>query len=322
MKLLRYIVIRLAWTVPALWGATLLIFSLIRFIPGDPARAILLSMFDPGTNLNDLERDVEVLQKQLGLDRPFWAQYLAWLQEIAIGNLGVSFRSKTPIVDELLLRLPATLELAGAALIVMLIVAIPSGITGAVFHRKAADHAARMIALIGISVPSFFLGLTLMYMFSVKLGWLPTMGRGGLEHLMLPALTLGLGLSSVTARLLRTNLLHVFSQRYMLLAEAKGLPRRTILFKHALPNALLPVLTSFGLVVGGLVGGTVIIETVFSWPGIGRYVVDAITGRDYPVIQAFALLMSLVYIVVNLIVDIVYRWLDPRVRLEEGGAYG
>ncbi|MFD0679648.1 MULTISPECIES: nickel ABC transporter permease [unclassified Paenibacillus] len=322
MKLIRYLILRILLTVPALLGITLLIFSLIRFIPGDPARAILLTMFDPSTNLSDLEKDAEVLHKQLGLDQPFPVQYGSWLWKIIRGDLGVSFRSKTPILDELLHRFPATLELAGAALIIMLVIAIPSGIAGAVYHRKAVDHATRVIALIGVSVPSFFLGLVLMYTLSVKLGWLPTMGRGGGDHLILPALTLGIGLSSVTARLLRTSLLQVFSQRYIILAEAKGLHRRTILFKHALPNALLPVLTSFGLVIGGLIGGTVIIETVFSWPGVGRYVVDAITGRDYPVIQAFALLMALVYILLNLAVDVIYRWMDPRVRLEQEGQHG
>ncbi|CAG7637020.1 Nickel transport system permease protein NikB [Paenibacillus solanacearum] len=322
MKLIRYVMKRAMLTLPALLGVTLLIFALIRFIPGDPARAILLTMFDPSTNLSDLEKDAEVLHKQLGLDQPFPVQYATWLWKIAHGDLGVSFRSKTPILDELLQRLPATLELAGAALLVMVLIAIPSGIAGAVYHRRTVDHTTRIIALIGVSVPSFFLGLVLMYVLSVKLGWLPTMGRGGGKHLILPALTLGIGLSSVTARLLRTSLLQVFSQRYMILAEAKGLHRRTILFKHALPNALLPVLTSFGLVVGGLIGGTVIIETVFSWPGVGRYVVDAITGRDYPVIQAFALLMAVVYIVLNLAVDITYRWMDPRVRMEQEGQHG
>ncbi|TDF95228.1 ABC transporter permease [Paenibacillus piri] len=320
--MIRYLTIRMLLTVPALLGITLLIFSLIRFIPGDPARAILLTMFDPSTNLADLEKDAEALHKQLGLDQPFPVQYGTWLWKIMRGDLGISFRSKTPILEELLQCLPATLELAGAALVIMLFIAIPSGIAGAVYHRRIADHATRIIALIGVSVPGFFLGLVLMYIMSVKLGLLPTMGRGGAEHLILPALTLGIGLSSVTARLLRTSLLQVFSQKYMMLAEAKGLHRRTILFKHALPNALLPVLTSVGLLIGGLIGGTVIIETVFSWPGVGRYVVDAITGRDYPVIQAFALLMAVVYILLNLIVDITYRWMDPRVRLEQEGQHG
>ncbi|TBL69725.1 ABC transporter permease [Paenibacillus thalictri] len=320
--MIRYVVKRLLVSIPALLGVTLILFLMVRFIPGDPARAILLTMFDPGANLSDLEKDAEILYKQLGLDQPLPVQYGVWLWKIIHGDLGVSFRSKTPIMDELMQRFPATLELAGAALLIMLLIAIPSGIAGAVYHRRAADHVTRVIALVGVSVPSFFLGLVLMYLVSVQLGWLPTMGRGGLSHLILPALTLGVGLSSVTARLLRTSLLQVFSQRYMMMAEAKGLSRRTILFKHALPNALLPVLTSFGLVVGGLIGGTVIIETVFSWPGVGRYVVDAITGRDYPVIQAFVLLMAIVYMVLNVAVDVAYRWLDPRVRLEQEGQHG
>ncbi|NQX69595.1 ABC transporter permease [Paenibacillus alba] len=322
MKLARYLCIRLALTVPVLLGVTLLVFSLVRFIPGDPARTMLLSMFDPGANLSDLEKDASVLNKSLGLDQPFWIQYGNWLVQIAGGNLGVSFRSKTPIWDEFMNRFPATLELSMAALVVMVLISVPSGLAGAVFHRKGLDHLSRFIALIGISVPSFFLGLVFMYTFSVKFGWLPTMGRGDFKHLILPALTLGIGLSSITARLLRTSMLQAFSQRYMLLAEAKGLSRFQMIGKHALPNALLPVLTSFGVVLGGLIGGSVIVETIYAWPGIGRYAVDAITGRDYPVIQAFVLFMAVVYISLNLLVDLAYRWLDPRVRVEQEGQRG
>ncbi|NHN31036.1 ABC transporter permease [Paenibacillus sp. S3N08] len=316
--MLRYLIFRLAVTLPVLLGVTLLIFSLLRFIPGDPAQMILLTMFDPGATVTDLHVDAAILRKQLGLDEPFVIQYLSWLMEVATGNLGTSFRSRSPIIDELWMRVPATLELAGAALVVMLVIALPSGIAGAVFHRRPTDHMTRFIALIGVSVPNFFLGLVLIYVLSYQLGWFPTLGRGSWSNLVLPALTLGTGLAATTSRLLRTSLLEVFSKRYMVLAEAKGLPRSVIVFKHALRNALIPVVTSFGMVVGGLLGGAVIIETVFSWPGVGRYVVDAINGRDYPVIQAFALLMAVAYVLINVLIDLVYRFLDPRVRIEEG----
>lgn len=317
MSLLKYILKRLIVTLPVLLGISLLIFSLLRLIPGDPAHIILLTMFEPGVSINDLDKDVAILHKQLGLDQPFFQQYVSWLGEILRGNWGTSFRSNSPIMDELLVRFPATLELAGASLLVMLLISIPSGIAGAVFHRSVWDHTSRFVSLIGVSIPGFFLGLMLIYIFSIQLGWLPTIGRGSWQHLLLPAITLGTGIAASSSRLLRASLLEVFSQRYMVLAEAKGLPRHVIVFKHALRNALLPVMTSLGLVIGGLLGGTVIIETLFSWPGIGRYVVDAITGRDYPVVQAFALLMSIIYIMLNFIVDLLYRWMDPRVRIEE-----
>ncbi|MEK3719713.1 MULTISPECIES: nickel ABC transporter permease [unclassified Paenibacillus] len=318
MSIFKYLLIRIAVTIPVLLGVTLLIFSLLRFIPGDPAQMILLTMFDPGATVTDLDVDAAILRKQLGLDQPFAIQYLTWLKEVVSGNLGTSFRSRTPITEELWVRIPATLELAGAALVVMLVIALPSGIAGAVFHRRPTDHITRFIALMGVSVPNFFLGLVLVYCLSYLLGWFPTLGRGSWQHLVLPALTLGTGLAATTSRLLRTSLLEVFSKRYMVLAEAKGLPRSVIVYKHALRNALIPVITSFGMIIGGLLGGAVIIETVFSWPGIGRYVVDAINGRDYPVIQAFALLMAVTYVMINVLIDIIYRWIDPRVRIEEG----
>ncbi|GAA1818095.1 nickel ABC transporter permease [Planosporangium flavigriseum] len=308
--------VRLATTVPVLWGISVVVFSLVRFIPGDPSHAILLSMVDPGADLSSLEQDLARLRADLGLDRPYLTQYADWLGNVLAGNLGTSLRSGDPVTDELWRRLPATLELAGAALVVMVVVAVPTGIVGAARHGAAADRLARMLALVGVSVPGFLLGLLLMYGFSVHLGWLPTSGHGTPAHLVLPAVTLGLGLAAGTSRLLRAGLLDALSQPYMVTAEAKGLPWRQMLLRHALRNALLPVLTNTGLIVGGLFGGAVIVETVFSWPGIGRYIVDAITGRDYPVIQAFVLAMSLMYGLVNLVVDIGYRFADPRVRVE------
>jgi ABC-type dipeptide/oligopeptide/nickel transport system permease component len=316
----RYIVLRLAATIPVLLGVSLVLFTLLRMIPGDPAVAILMAMVDPGADISQLERDRSALRQELGLNDPYPVQYTKWLSSIITGNLGTSLRSRAPITSELALRLPATLQLAAAALGVMLAVALPTGILGAVYHGRTVDRVSRFIALLGVSMPSFFLALLLMYGFSVQLGWFPTFGRGTPAHLVLPAVTLGVGIAAGTSRLLRTSLLDVFSQPYIITAEAKGVPRHAIILKHALRNALLPVVTSFGLIVGGLLGGAVIVETVFSWPGIGRYIVDAIAGRDYPVIQAFALSMALVYVAANLIVDILYRFIDPRVRVE--GSHG
>ena len=315
--MLRYLGLRLAATIPSLLGVTLVLFSLLRFLPGDPAYTILLSMIEPGSDASQISRrDVEQLQAQLGLHEPYPVQYVHWLQSVVTGNLGTSFRSRRPVTEELASRIPATLELAGAALIVMLAIAVPTGILGALRHGRWLDHVTRLIALFGVSIPSFFLGLLLMYVVAYQLDLLPAIGRGDARNLVLPALTLGAGLAATLSRLLRTALLDVLAQPYLLMAEAKGLDRRTIVFKHALRNAMLPVVTSFGLTVGGLLGGSVIVETIFSWPGVGRYVVDSIAGRDYPVIQGFTLLMALSYTVVNLLVDVLYRFIDPRVRLE------
>ncbi|MFC0534242.1 nickel ABC transporter permease [Phytohabitans kaempferiae] len=314
--MLRYIGLRLAVTVPVLLGISVVVFAMVRFIPGDPSHAILLSMVEPGADISRLEQDLATLRADLGLDRPYPVQYAQWLSDVATGNLGTSLRSGGPVLDELLLRLPATLELAAAAFAVMVVVAVPTGIVGAAHHGTAADRLARLLALVGVSVPGFLLGLLLMYGFSARLGWLPTFGRGTPAHLVLPAVTLGLGLAAGVSRLLRAALLDALSQPYIVTAEAKGLRWRAVLLRHALRNALLPVLTNTGLVVGGLLGGAVIVETVFSWPGVGRYIVDAIASRDYPVIQAFVLAMSVLYVVVNLAVDIAYRFADPRVRVE------
>ena len=318
--MIRYVAFRLAATVPMLLGISLVLFTLLRLIPGDPAVAILMAMVDPGADISHLELDRAALREQLGLNEPYPVQYWTWLNNILHGNLGISLRSRSPITSQLAQRLPATLQLSGAALGVMVTVALPTGILGAVYHGRTVDRVARFVALLGVSMPSFFLALLLMYGFSVQLGWFPTFGRGTPAHLVLPALTLGIGIAAGMSRLLRTSLLDVFSQPYIVTAEAKGVPRHVIVFKHALRNALLPVVTSFGLLIGGLLGGAVIVETIFSWPGIGRYIVDAIAGRDYPVIQAFALSMALVYVAANFIVDILYRFIDPRVRVE--GSHG
>nr|BFE56274.1 glutathione ABC transporter permease GsiC [Dactylosporangium thailandense] len=314
--MLRYLAVRLAATVPVLLGISIVLFTMVRLIPGDPSHAILLSMVEPGADISRLEEDLATLRQDLGLDRPYPVQYADWLGDVLSGNLGTSLRSGAPVTDELAMRLPATLELAAAALVVMVVVAVPAGIAGAVWHGRAADRVARLLTLLGVSVPGFLLGLLLMYAFSVALGWLPTYGRGTPAHLVLPAVTLGLGLAAAVSRLLRAGLLDALSQPYVAAAEAKGLPWRLIVLRHALRNALLPVFTNAGLIVSGLLGGAVVVETVFSWPGIGRYVVDSITGRDYPVIQAFTLAMALAYVLVNLVVDLGYRLIDPRVRVE------
>jgi peptide/nickel transport system permease protein len=304
--------------IAVLFGTTLVVFLLLRLIPGDPATAVLLTVVTPGADTAQITRgDIDALRQQLGLDAPWPAQYLRWLGEILSGNLGTSLRSRQPIAAELADRLPATLELAGAAFVTMLLIAIPTGILGALTSGRATDHVTRIFALVGDSMPGFFLGVLLIYLFAIELGWLPAIGRNEPASILMPALTLGLGSAAATSRLLRASLLDTLAQPHMLMAEAKGLPRGILLFRHALRPALIPVLTSSSLVAGGLLGGAAVIETVFAWPGIGRYMIEAIAGRDYPVIQGFTLAMAGLFVTINLVVDLLYRLLDPRIRIEE-----
>ena len=316
--MLGYASRRAAAALAALFGITVVVFLLLRLIPGDPATAVLLTMFEPGAGSAQITMaDIEALRAELGLSDPLPVQYAAWLWEILQGNLGTSLRSRQPILGELVVRIPNTLYLAGAALVVMFVIALPSGIIGALHAGRPADHLTRAISLVGESLPNFFLGVLLIYLFAIHLKWLPAIGRQGPESIILPALTLGTGIAATTSRLLRASLLDTLSQPYILMAEAKGLSRSRLLFRHALRPALIPVLTSSSLVAGGLLGGAVVVETVFAWPGVGRYMIEAIAGRDYPVIQGFTLFMATLFVVLNFVVDLLYRFLDPRVRVED-----
>ena len=316
--MLRYALKRAAASVAVLFGITVVVFLLLRLIPGDPATAVLLTMTNPGAGSAEITMaDIEHLREELGLSDPLVVQYVSWLGEILQGNLGTSLRSRQPILGELVLRIPGTLTLAGAALVVMFAIALPSGIIGALYAGRPADHVTRIVSLVGESLPNFFLGVLLIYLFAIQLDWLPAIGRHGPESIILPALTLGTGIAATTSRLLRASLLDTLSQPYILMAEAKGLPRCRLLFRHALRPAFVPVLTSSSLVAGGLLGGAVVVETVFAWPGVGRYMIEAIGGRDYPVIQGFTLFMAALFVALNFLVDILYRFLDPRVRVEE-----
>jgi len=316
---LLYALKRAAAAVAVLFGITVVVFLLLRLIPGDPATAVLLTMTNPGVGSAEITMgDIEALREELGLTDPLPVQYINWLGEILQGNLGTSLRSRQPILGELAVRIPGTLILAGAALVVMFAIALPSGIMGALYAGRTADHATRILSLTGESLPNFFLGVLLIYLFAIQLDWLPAIGRRGPESILLPAVTLGTGIAATTSRLLRASLLDTLSQPYILMAEAKGVPRGRLLLRHALRPAMIPVLTSSSLVAGGLLGGAVVVETVFAWPGVGRYMVEAIGGRDYPVIQGFTLFMAALFVTLNFLVDILYRFLDPRVRVEDG----
>ncbi|MCL6449547.1 MAG: ABC transporter permease [Armatimonadetes bacterium] len=311
----RYVTKRLLYLVPVLFGVSIITFGLINLAPGDPAELILCS-----GGVEPTKEAVETLRAELGLNDPLYVQYGRWLGKAVHLDLGKSFRTGRPVAEEIFSRFPATLELACAAMAFMVCLALPAGILSALYRHAFLDHLSRFGALFGASLPGFWLGLMLIYFFAVKLGVLPVMGRGGLRHLVLPAVTLGFGLAAVYARILRAGMLEVLGQDYIRVARAKGLKEKWVIGRHALKNALLPAVTLLGMSCGHLLGGAVIVETIFAWPGVGKFAVDAIFNRDYPVIQGYAFFMAAVFVLVNLLVDISYVFLDPRIRLEGGNS--
>jgi peptide/nickel transport system permease protein len=298
---------RIGSAVLVVFGVCTLVFLLIHLVPGDPVEAMLGESARPA--------DRAALRADLGLDRPLVEQYLTYLARLARLDLGVSFQDRRPVRDLLAERIPPTLELAAAALLLALALALPLGVLAARHRGGALDSGAMGFSLLGISIPNFWLGPMLILVFSLWLGWTPVSGRDGPASLLLPAVTLGTGLAAVLARMVRSSVLEVLEEDYVRTARAKGLPETVVMWRHALRNAWLPVLTLLGLQLGGLLGGAVITETVFAWPGVGSLLVEAIQGRDYPVVQACVLLISLAYVLVNTLTDLVYAWVDPRIRL-------
>jgi peptide/nickel transport system permease protein len=294
-------------------GVSIITFVLINLAPGDPAELILRA---DGMELT--REAVEALREELGLNDPFYVRYGRWLWNVCRLDLGKSFRTGRSVTEEIFYRLPATLELTFAALVFMVIVALPAGILSALYRHTLIDHLNRLWALLGASLPGFWLGLMLIYFFAVRLGLLPVMGRGSLRHLVLPAVTLGFGMAAVYARILRASMLEALGQEYIRVARAKGLKEKWVIGRHALKNALLPAVTLLGMSFGHLLGGAAIVETIFAWPGVGKFAVDSIFNRDYPVIQGYALFMAVVFVLANLMVDLSYVSLDPRIRLERG----
>lgn len=304
----RYISLRLAYSLPALWLIFTMVFALAHLVPGDPVQ----QMLGEGAT----QSDVTQLRHALGLDKPLGAQYVNYLAGVTHANLGESFRFQQPVAKVVLEHYPATLELALAALIVCCAIGIPAGILAAQKRATATDHAVGFFTLLGLSVPNFALGPLLILIFSVLIGWLPVSGRGGLSHLILPAVTLGAALAAILTRMVRTSVLEQLSSDYVRTARAKGLSERAVLLRHAFRNALIPILTILGLQFGTLLAGTIVTETIFSWPGIGRLAVQAIEARDYPLLQGCILLIAVSYVIVNLLTDLVYAFADPRVRLQ------
>jgi peptide/nickel transport system permease protein len=304
----RYLIRRLLLTIPVLLGVATLVFALIHLVPGDPAQAML----GEGATVEEVER----LRGQLGLDRPLPAQYADFLGGILRGDLGTSFRYGTPVAHEIRTRLPNTAILAVAAMLAAILFAIPLGILAAVFRGTWVDHAAMTTALVGISMPNFWLGPLLAILFAVYLGWLPVSGTGTPAHLVLPAVTLGAALSAILARMTRASLLEELRELYVLAARSRGLSQTRAVLRHAFRNSLIPVVTIIGLQFGAVLTGTIITETIFAWPGIGRLLIQAINFRDYPLIQGCILFISVTYVAMNLLTDLTYGYLDPRIRYE------
>ncbi|ACZ38410.1 ABC transporter permease [Sphaerobacter thermophilus] len=310
----RYIVQRLVQAVGVVLLVSVFVFALVRLIPGDPVSIML------GENLSpEVERE---LIRKWGLDRPIFEQYVAWLANLVRGDLGQSIRTQESVGQLIAARIPATSMLAVGAMIIAIGIGIPAGVVAAYRANTGLDYAAMLAALVGLCVPSFWLGLLLMLLFSLRLGWFPVSGYvsplddlgASLRHLVLPALALGVGLSASISRMTRSAMLDVLRQDYVRTARAKGLSERATVLGHALRNALMPTITVIGLQLGFLLGGSVVVEEIFGYPGVGQLLVFAINNRDYPLIQGVVMIFALTFVIVNLLVDLSYAYLDPRIK--------
>jgi len=307
--MLRYIQRRLLASIPVILGVATLTFALMHLLPGDPAETILAQS-------GGQAEAIEQLRHQLGLDLPIYAQYWHFLSTAVRGDFGESIWLRRPVSEVLAEQLPATLELAVAAMVLAVLIGLSLGILAALHHDSWIDRAAMAVSVVGVATPIFWSGLLAIYIFAAALRWLPATGQRDLAHLILPAAVLGFGAAGSIARLVRSSMLDVLRQEYITAARGKGLRRSVVLFRHALRNALIPVVTMSGLQFGALLGGTVVTETVFSRQGLGRTLVDAILWKDFPLVQGGVMLIAAIYILVNLLVDISYVFIDPRIRYE------
>lgn len=309
--MLAYTARRILGLVPVLLGVAFLVFAMLWLAPGDPVVALL------GESVQGIGSDaLDELRHSYGLDRPFLVQFGTYLADVARGDLGVSVRSSQSVLTEVTSRFPATLTLAGSAMLVAIVIGMFFGVLAAVYRGTVVDHVAVVVALLGVSVPVFWSGLVMMLVFSLYLGWLPASGYGSWRHLLMPALAVGFSSAAFIARITRASLIEALRQDYVRTARSKGLAPSVVRLKHALRNALLPVVTVVGLQFGGLLGGAVLTETVFAWPGVGRMLVDGIRSRDMPLVQGTVLFIAVVFIIVNLVVDLSYAALNPKVRYE------
>lgn len=304
----QYILRRLVLTIPVVIGVSIIVFSIIRLLPGDPARALAGVQATP--------EYVQQVRERYGLDEPIPVQYWNFISSAARGDLGVSTFSRRPVTTELGERFPRTLVLAGLSLFLATVVGVSAGIVSATKRNSIFDNASMLAALVGVAAPVFWLALMLQLLFSVQLRWFPATGMGSMRHLVLPAITLGMASAALMARITRSSMLDVLKQDYITTARAKGLAEKVVIYKHALKNALIPVVTVLGLQFGILLGGAVLTETVFAWPGVGRLLVDAILRRDYPVVQGTVMMLAFLFVIINLVVDIIYAFIDPRIHYQ------
>lgn len=307
----RYILRRIGMLVPILFLVSVVVFLMLRLAKGDPAMAYLrLSNIPPTTEA------LEEARYLLGLDLPVWEQYLRWIGKALQGDFGVSWVTGNPVLGEILYYLPATLKLTAAALFLTLALSIPLGVLAALRKDGPIDHATRAFAFVGVSMPSFWFAYLLIFVFAVTFKLLPPMGMGGVSHIIMPAMALALMSTAINIRFLRANMLENMHARSVLYARARGLSERRVIWGHVFRNSLVPVVTSIGMHLGELIGGAVVVEMVFAWPGVGRYAVMAIYNRDFPILQCFLLVMTFIFVLCNLLVDILYAWIDPRIRLQ------
>lgn len=309
--MITFIARRLLYLIPVWIGISLVAFMLANLTPGDPARLALQREL----GRQPTAAETVAARAQMGLDDPAPVRYVRWLGDALTGDLGTSYRTGLPVLESLTDRFPTTLQIAGGGMLLAVAIAIPLGILAAVYRRGPVDHISRVLALLGASMPSYWVAYLLILLLSVRLGWLPVAGSETWKHAIMPALTLGIGGSASLMRLTRAEMLDTLNQDYIRTARAKGLRSSTLHVRHALRNTMIPITTVLGMRLAGMLGGAVIVETIFSWPGIGKLVVDAIFDRDYPMIQGFVIFMGTVFLLINLLVDLGYGLIDPRIRL-------
>lgn len=314
--MLKFLLGRIASLVPILFGVSLFAFLLVHLVPGDPVEAML--------GLEATQENIDALRQSYGLDRPLYEQYGIWIGNVLQRDFGRSIQTRRPVVDLIGQALWPTAQLAFSALLLSLLIAIPAGIASSTRKNTVVDYVATFSALGGLSLPSFWIGILLILGFSVNLSWFPSSGNAplfqeplrALHHLVLPSITLGTALAAATMRMTRATMLETLSQDFVRTARAKGLSQHNVVYRHTLRNAIMPVVTLLGIQMGQLLGGVVVTETVFAWPGLGKLTVDAIFARDYPIVQGAVLTMALLFVVINLLTDVIYTFLDPRIRYE------
>ncbi len=305
-RALRALLWRMVYTIPVVWLVVSLVFLLIHLVPGDPVQQMLGEGARAG--------DVAALRHQYGLDQPLAVQYVAYWRGVLHGDLGHSIRLNDSVSHQIILRYPYTVVLTAAALLLALLLSLPSGITAALHRNRWPDQLLGVVSLFGLSFPAFALGPILILLVSIRLGWLPVSGAAGPSYLVLPAVTMGAALAAILTRMIRTAMLEELGQDYIRTARAKGLPESTVVYRHALRNAMVPIVTLLGLQFGALLAGAIVTEMIFSWPGIGRLTVSAISNRDYALVQGCLLAIGLTYVLVNLLTDVVYLLVNPRIR--------